>query len=136
MPNCARCGKPFSAVRSDAKYCSSTCRSAKFRGGPDPDLPPSGPDVLTVADITSDLVTAVENELLAAGVLATAAGQAALMLARIASNPAATDGPRVTAARQVAGAVAAAIASGAKGKSRMDEIKAKREAKEHAAGGS
>lgn len=134
MPNCARCGKPFTAVRSDAKYCSSTCRSAKFRGAPDPDLPPTVPDVATVGDIVPDLVATARAELEAAGVLNTTAAQAALTLARLATNPNVTDGPRVTAARQVAGAVRDAIAAGAKSGSRMDEIKAKREAKRRAAG--
>lgn len=130
MPNCARCGKAFSAVRKDAKYCSSTCRSAKFRGGPDPDNPPTVPDVPTVADIPDGLVEAVERELTEAGVLHTAAGQAAVLLARLASSPTMVDGPRVTAARQVAGAVAAAKAAAAdKGGSRLDEMKARRDAK-------
>lgn len=136
MPNCARCGKYFTAVRSDAKYCSSTCRSAKFRGGPDPDLPPTKPDVPDVGAIYNDLVARVRRELEDAGALDTVAGQTALLLAKIATNPVMTDGPRVTAARQIVGAVESAKASVRTGKSKMDEIKAKREAKERAAGGS
>lgn len=134
MPNCARCGKPFAAVRSDAKYCSSTCRSAKFRSGPDPDNPPPVPDVVDVSGISTGLVEAVVRELTEAGVLDTVAGQAALNLARLATSPMMTDGPRVTAARQVAAAVAAAKAGAVGGKSKMDELEAAREAKRRAAG--
>lgn len=30
--NCAQCGDPFEAARSDARYCSTACRKAKWSG--------------------------------------------------------------------------------------------------------
>jgi len=37
--SCARCGKPFVARRSDARYCSVTCRVAAHRARSDEGAP-------------------------------------------------------------------------------------------------
>ena len=53
MTKTCPCGKPFTATRSDARFCSSSCRSAAHQGrlvvmptADDPDAPDTTPVVI------------------------------------------------------------------------------------------
>ncbi len=68
------CGKSFTARRSDARFCSSTCRSAAHQGRLSVVRQQHAPD--------SGLVAAVKAELGIVGVLDTPLGLAAVELAQ------------------------------------------------------
>lgn len=78
MTKTCPCGKSFTAKRSDARYCSSTCRSAAHQGRLVVLSATVDPDA---TDTASAIVEAVRADLQASGCLETPLGQAAVELA-------------------------------------------------------
>ena len=74
---CERCGQPFPAQRSTARYCSARCKKAAQRAR----VATTG----TVVDVEflGPVEKATRDELAAAQVLGTTRGQIALVLARL-----------------------------------------------------
>lgn len=81
MTETCPCGKSFVASRSDARFCSSTCRSAAHQGRLAVAAAASPSDTATA------LVEAVRNDLRLAGCVDTALGLAALELAAAMGRP-------------------------------------------------
>jgi hypothetical protein len=81
--DCADCGKPFTAQRRTARFCSATCRSRAHQKAPEVvtavEAPPTVPEP-PVPD--PPLVEAVVKELTEAGKLASRRGQQAVVMAR------------------------------------------------------
>jgi hypothetical protein len=101
MTKTCPCGKPFTASRSDARFCSSACRSAAHRGGL---------VVVSAADADAPdtaLVAVVRADLEAAGCLDTPLGQAALELA-LAMGPRCPAAAMARLAKQLEATLAAA----------------------------
>lgn len=102
MTKTCPCGKSFTAKRSDARYCSSSCRSAAHQGrlvvmptASDPDAPDTA------------LVAVVKADLDASGCLETPLGQAALKLAQ-AMGPGCPPSAMPSLAKQLASTLEAA----------------------------
>jgi len=101
------CGKVFSPKRSDAKYCSSACRSAAHQGRlavAPTRRDPAVPD--------SDLTSAVRATLEAAGAEGAPLGIAAIELARTLSDPSTPASSMARLASQLERTLAAATRGG------------------------
>lgn len=127
---CARCGKPFEAQRSTAKYCGSTCRSAES-------LHPVAPDAreevakALLGSITppSPLVSRIEAELVAAGRLETAKGQMALELAAAYGSPFDNGSQKASLMRAVRDLLDDALDGAEVADDPLDELRGRRERK-------
>lgn len=124
---CAQCGKSFSAKRSTARYCSSSCRARASQGVASltvaPAASPSG----------SPLVEVTRATLSDAGVLDTVSGQSALLLAERLGGGTETGAAMAALSKQLEALVAAALASVSRA-DQMDEVTQRRDAKLRAAG--
>ena len=129
---CAQCGRPFVAQRAAARFCGATCRQrAKRAGGPglasvDTDPPSGGGE-------DSALMASVRSTLDAAGVMASVAGQQALILAGRVSSPHTGDAAVAALSKQLQALVDAALASVTRA-DRMDEVTRRRDEKLRSAG--
>ncbi len=127
---CAVCGKQFEASSPRAKYCPGTaCRKRGSRAGmsevvPVAVIPPSAPP-------TQALLDATRRELEQAGVADTALGQQAIELARRMSDPRAM-GLSVAPISKELRSIMADVLKAAPQASKLDELRAKRDAKRHA----
>lgn len=128
---CEHCHKPFTAQRSTARYCSSTCRANNSLG-----VAPVPLDTSAQADSTSEssagLVQTLETELATAGVLETSEGQAALILARRIQAGSETGSSMAALSKQMVALKGEALASVSK-RDQMDEVTRRRDAKMRAA---
>lgn len=131
---CATCGKPFTAKRRTAKYCSEKCKKRPQRAPklvalahltaadlrPDPPEPPERGRSAGVADAT-------ERELADAGRLDTALGQAALSLAqRVDSSALDTGSSFASLIREHRATLAAALEGAKKSESKLEELRRRR----------
>lgn len=129
---CGSCGEPFEAKRAAAKYCGERCRKRAQRH---PDRVREPEILASSAEPTSDsaageLTAATLAELEAAGRTASAAGQAALALARRIDHGASETGQALAAmVREHRAALAAAVADAMKAADPLDELRARRERK-------
>ena len=123
---CAVCEAGFDAKRATAKYCSSRCRvRAARQPKPDAPRPPQMP-----VDPDAELWTATLAELAAAGRVASASGQAALLLARRLDSPLIEPGSSVAAmVREHRAALADALKGAVSEVNPLDELRARRERK-------
>lgn len=113
---CAACGREFEARRSNAKYCSDTCRQRGHRNPkPSVDVDPGQ---------GSSLVEAARVELAAVGREGSALGLAALALAAQISVS-----PRADLVREFRATLAAAVDGAASVASPLDELRARRDRK-------
>ena len=121
---CAMCPAEFEAKRSAAKYCSERCKKrAQRQPKPDPAAPmPVDPD--------AELWTATLAELAAASRVASASGQAALLLARRLDSQLTETGSSVAAMiREHRAALADALKGAAAEANPLDELRLRRERK-------
>jgi len=130
---CERCGKPYEAKRTTAKYCGSSCRSQasliRADGAPVVRLT----QVSAPADDDRGLVAATRTTLDRAGVLGTVSAQSALILAaRVASGQ---DGGSAMASmvKQLEASVSAALSSVNRA-DQLDEVNQRRDKKLRDAG--
>lgn len=99
--SCARCGKPFVAVRPNAKYCGSSCRgmATKARSaGAVVQLPAVKPPPAAV--VRGCVESAVRVELEEAGRADSALGVMALELARTIDDPMTPPGVKAALTKQ------------------------------------
>ena len=121
---CTVCSEPFEAKRNTAKYCSPRCRVRAAR------QPKPEPAATMPADPDSELWTATLGELAAAARVASASGQAALLLARRLDSAAVETGSSVAAmVREHRAALADALKGAAAEANPLDELRARRERK-------
>ena len=102
MTKTCPCGKPFTATRSDARFCSSSCRSAAHQGRLVVMPTADDPDASDTA-----LVAVVRADLEAAGSLETPLGRTALELA-LAMGPGCPPSAMPSLAKQLEATLAAA----------------------------
>ena len=128
---CPQCSKVFHPQRSDAVYCSTTCRARAHRGiavveprDTQSDITPSG---------QPGLVDALTQELSNAGVLESSEAQAALILARRVQAANETGSALAALSKQMVALKGEALASVSK-RDQMDEVTRRRDAKLRAAG--
>lgn len=127
---CARCGKPFEARRSTAKYCGSTCRSAESLRPVTPEAREEVANALLESiKPPSPLVLRIEAELRAAGRLETAKGQMALELAAAYGNPFDNGSQKVSLMRAVKDLLDDALEGASVSDDPLDELKARRVAR-------
>jgi hypothetical protein len=123
------CGKSFETTSARAKFCSSTCRSRVHRNGSGViDLPPAQSAAPPAGPA---LLEATKRELEAAGVAETALGQQAIELARRMSDPRAM-GLSVAPISKELRSIMADVLKAAPQASKLDELRAKRDAKRNA----
>ena len=121
---CAVCSEPFEAKRNTAKYCSRRC---SVRAARQPKPEPAGQ---MPVDPDSELWTATLNELAAAARVASASGQAALLLARRLDSQMTETGSSVAAmVREHRAALADALKGASAEVNPLDELRARRERK-------
>ena len=121
---CAVCSEPFEAKRKTAKYCSPRCR---VRAARQPKAEAAAP---MPVDPDAELWTATLDELTAAGRVASASGQAALLLARRLDSRLVETGSSVAAmVREHRAALADALKSASSEVNPLDELRARRERK-------
>lgn len=115
--SCAACGRPYEAKTSRARYCSETCKKRGQRRATDAPVEPS-----------PSLVDATRLELDAAGLLDTRMGQQAMALAAKVASGYDTGSALAAASKELDRLIDKAMASTAKTVSRVDEMKARRDA--------
>ena len=121
---CSVCLTGFEAKRAAAKYCSGRCQKRAQR---QPKPEPSGQ---MPVDPDSELWTATLAELAEGGRVASASGQAALLLARRLDSQLAETGSSVAAmVREHRAALADALKGAAAEANPLDELRARRERK-------
>lgn len=124
---CDSCGQPFEAKRAAAKYCGERCKKRAQRQpkAPDSEVSPRA------AEVTADaLAVATRTELEAAGRLASATGQAALVLARRIDSCEAETGSSLAALVREHRATLGEALQAAEGKADpLDELRVRRERK-------
>lgn len=125
---CAECSAEFDAKRPIAKYCSERCKKrAQRKPRPAQAQPAAAP---IPVDPDSELWTATLNELTAAGRVASASGQAALLLARRLDSGLTETGSSVAAMiREHRAALADALKGATAEVNPLDELRARRERK-------
>jgi hypothetical protein len=121
---CDFCGEGYRAVRSSSRFCSPRCRS-RNDGAPRSATPPAADAKPGADDSVASLVEAVERELTALGVLDSAAGRAALMMAGLMADPGESASGRAAAGRQFASFMRQARSAGPVGGDELDELKAR-----------
>lgn len=107
---CASCGVTFTAKRSTAKFCSTTCRSKGHRA-------PGKP-----APAEHPLITSVRAELTKANRLNTPAGQQALVLAAQMLHPMNTGSAVASASKQLTEVLALALDGSSVGVDPLEEM--------------
>lgn len=119
---CAVCPAEFDAKRAAARYCSERCRKRAQRQPGKAAAPPLPPDP------GAELYSATLAELTAAGRVPSAAGQAALLLARrIDASQGETIAGLAAAVKQHGATLADAVKDGRAAASPLDELRARRE---------
>lgn len=121
---CAVCPAEFEAKRKTAKYCSPRCRVRAAR------QPKPEPAATMPVDPDSELWTATLDELTSAARVASASGQAALLLARRLDSGLTETGSSMAAMIREHRAALADALKGARAKTNpLDELRARRERK-------
>jgi hypothetical protein len=121
---CTICSAEFDTKRKATKYCSDRCRQRAHR------QPKPEPAAQMPADPDSELWTATLGELTEAGQVASASGQAALLLARRLDSQLTETGSSVAAMVREHRAALADALKGAKAEvNPLDELRARRERK-------
>lgn len=123
---CTACGKTFTAKRSTAKYCSSSCRANVSTGKVVP-LNPGAPIASHPAS-TGSLSDATSTQLADAGRADTPVGVAALLLARQLDDPTTPPAARAGLTREFRSTLAEAL-KGATAGSAVDDLRARRDAR-------
>lgn len=124
--NCNSCGDEYEAKRPNSKYCGDTCRKRGSRSGDNVvELPDSEPEVEPA------LLVATRQELEAIGAADSALGQQAIELARRMSHPKAM-GLSVAPISKELRSIMAELLKQAPQASKMDELRARRDAKRNA----
>jgi hypothetical protein len=137
IKKCAACPNTFEAKRPSAKFCSGKCRQRAHRN-PNRDavteaVTPPPVDLPTPGRTGGSTESATYTELEAAGRLDSALGQAALVLARRLDNPHMETGSGLAAlARQHGATLAEAVKDAAVAADPLDELRERRERKQHA----
>lgn len=126
---CNACGRPYMAQRSSSKFCSDTCRMRAARK-PAKAAPETAP---AAAEGSSELYDATLAELQAAGLEETRIGRQALTLATKVTNPFDTGSAVAAMSRELDRLMEKALASVPAQLSRVDEMKARRDAKRNRA---
>lgn len=119
---CVRCGKPFEAKRSTAKYCGSTCRSLESTdpgGGSVVDLPPSEPSPESTYAVTRAELEKHER-------LMTPQGMAALVIARKLDDGSDSGSAIAALAKQLASTMDLALAGVRVADDPLDELAVRR----------
>lgn len=124
--NCVVCGQEFQAKSPRAAYCGPTCRKRGSRSGVT--LTPA-PEPVEPA--VAGLLEATRRELEAADLADTALGQQAIELARRMSDPRAM-GLSVAPISKELRSIMADLMKDAPRASKMDELRARRDAKRNA----
>lgn len=129
LVTCRVCDTEFETASTRAKFCGSTCRSRAHRNGEPTPIKPRPAE--TAADEEPALLTATREELEKAGVADTALGQQAIELARRMSHPKAM-GLSVAPISKELRSIMAELLAQAPTASKMDELRARRDAKRNA----
>lgn len=128
---CAWCGGSFEAVRSTAKYCSSSCRAkasnAVKRGGPA--APKAAPAPVADLPVRNTLAEAVRNELEAAERLETFLGAQAVALAGRIDAGGDTGSAVAALSKELRAVMDAALAGAPKAADALDELANRRRRK-------
>ena len=123
--NCNSCGDEYEAKRPNSKYCGDTCRKRGNRSGDNVvDLP-------VETDEEPPLLAATKAELEKIGAADSALGQQAIELARRMSHPKAM-GLSVAPISKELRSIMAELLKDAPRASKMDELRARRDAKRNA----
>ena len=127
---CVICGKPFEAVRHQARYCGPNCRKRAQRGAAGVQKLPKVP---AAAVENAGLVDSVTAELVSVGRLNTALGQAALALAtRMETSTVDTGAGLASMSRELRAVMAQAMGGAAAGADPIDELRTRRDRKNRA----
>ena len=124
---CRACGAGFEAQRSTARYCSAACRMRVHRAGGNVPAPPVVPVVGDSGDVS--VGAAVRRELEELGALDTADSALALSLARRIDSDSETGTAIASLSRQLSQALDRARRSAPRPASKLDEIRARRDAR-------
>ena len=127
---CLRCGDPYQASRTTAKYCSPSCRSyaSQERRGLVVNSSEKPKTVEVEVDQSSGLVAATQETLELAGRLDTVAGQQALRIAEAMTGR--ETGAGLAALSKALSSVMAEALDGVRSSAdHLDELKARREAR-------
>lgn len=122
---CQACGRSFEAKRATRKFCSDLCRVREHRS-------PSGRATVEAGGVPrgGELTAATLSELEDAGRAGSAAGRAALALARRVDASAVETGSGLAAlVREHAARLETAVASGKAASDPLDELRRRREIK-------
>ena len=131
---CIRCGDPYQASRSTAKYCSTRCRvyasqerraalPVKTGGSEKPK-----PSLMVEVDQSAGLITATRGTLEAAGRLDSVAGQSAIRIAE-AMTGRETGAGLAALSKALSATMAEALDGVVSQADSLDELKARREAR-------
>lgn len=133
---CQECEGTFEAQRKTAKYCTKACsqratrkRAAAAENPPPASPPPGTPSAEHGADGMPLLVAATLDELVKAGRLDTALGQAALVLAAKAGSRADTGSATASVVRELRATLQAALDGAATLGDPLDELRSRRDRK-------
>lgn len=127
---CLRCGSPYKAARTTAKYCTASCRSmaSQERRGLLPAMKKPPAVVVDVDEPSSGLIESTRAALEQAGRLETVAGQSALRIAQAMTGR--ETGAGLAALSKALSSVMAEALDGVRSSAdHLDELKARREAR-------
>lgn len=129
VKSCASCGRKFEPKRPNGKYCGPTCRQRAHRAPKPTEAEQDAPVVtLPTPVVEGGTAASTRAELDAAGRLDTAAGQAALTLARRIDDCGSETGASLAAlVKQHLATLQMATAGAERAADPIDELRARRE---------